>query len=150
MSDALCPVTVKGVTEDRFGYEYVVLEDETGRQLPIWIGKCEVVAIQLQLQEVAMPRPMTHDLLCNSVEQLGGRLTRLIIDDLWDNRYYAKICVVATEGGEEMQIDCRPSDGLATAVRAGLPILVREDVMEEGKVPDTLGDDLDEDRPQVE
>lgn len=134
MSDELCPVKVRGVGEDRYDYEFVLLEDDRGRLLPIWIGRCEASALQLKLQAVDMPRPMTHDLLCHSVERLGGRIHRVLIDDLWQDNYYAKVCVI-TAKGEEVQVDCRPSDGLAMALRAGVPILVRDDVLEEGRWP---------------
>jgi hypothetical protein len=147
MSDELCPVKLRGPAEDRLGYEFVLLEDERGRQLPIWIDKCGAMAIHIKRQGLEMPRPMTHDLLCKGVERLGGRLTRLIIDDLWQTVFYAKLCVSREGENEELQVDCRPSDGLAMALGAGVPILVRDDVLEEGRVDTRLFDEPDQDVP---
>lgn len=147
MSDELCPVRLAHLAEDRLGYEFVLLEDERGRQMPIWIGKCEAIAIHLKLREVEMPRPMTHDLVCHSLERLGGRVTRLLIDDLWQNVVYAKLCLLPTGGDEELQVDCRPSDGLAVALRAGAPILVRDDVLEEARLRPPLSSEPQQDVP---
>lgn len=138
MSDELCAVDLKGIAEDRFGYHFVLLQDERGRQLPIWIGGCEAMSMTYKLRELPMPRPMTHDFVVQSIERLDGRITRVLIDDLWQNIFYAKLCV--ERDGEEVQVDCRPSDGLALAVRVEVPILVRDDVMEEGKVAQPLPD----------
>ena len=132
MAEELCAVELRGVMEDRFGYDCLVLADTDGRQLPIWIVPCQAAALFFKLQEVSLPRPMTHDLLLNSVEKLGGRITRVLIDDLWQEWFYAKVCMQPAEGGAEEQIDCRPSDAIALAIRAGVPILVREDVLLEG------------------
>ncbi|MBI2302768.1 MAG: bifunctional nuclease family protein [Armatimonadetes bacterium] len=141
MSDALCPVQIRGVGLDKLDYDFVLLEDEQGRLLPVWIGRCEAFSIQMRLQRDDLPpRPMTHDLVCQSVAKLGGSITRVLIDDLWQSTYYAKICV-APPNGEEFQVDCRPSDALAVAIRAGVPVLVRDDVLEEGKVPASLPDE---------
>lgn len=147
MGEDLCPVTLRGLAEDRLGYEFVLLEDEQGRQLPVWIGRCEAYAIQLKLQDIVMRRPMTHELLCQSVAKLGGQITRLVVDDLWQNIYYAKLYMKREGEEEELQVDCRPADGLAIAVRVGAPILVRDDVLEEGKVTLPLDGDTDQDVP---
>jgi len=148
MSDELCPVHLVGVAEDRFGYDFVLLEDEQGRQLPIWVDRCQAVSVFFKWKDTAFPRPMTHDLLCNSVERLGGSITRVLIDDLWQDVYYAKVCLRRGDEGEEMQVDCRPSDAVSIALRAEVPILVRDDVLEEGQVPQPLPPDpSDQDRP---
>ena len=143
MSETMCEVQVQGVGEDRIGYDFLILQDEAGRQLPIWIGKCEAFAIHFKMQTSPAPRPMTHDLIAASVTKLGGRWTRLLIDDLWQDAFYAKLCLeVETEG--EVQIDCRPADGIAIAMAAGVPIYVRDDVLEEAKIaefPDLADDD---------
>lgn len=149
MSEQLCPVQIRGVGEDKYDYDFVLLEDQQGRLLPIAIGWCEALAIQLKLQSADMPRPMTHDLLCHSVEKLGGTITRVLIDDLWQSTYYAKLCLAGSDGAE-LQVDCRPSDALALAVRAEVPVLVRDDVLEEGKVPRSLLDGDDQEDDQVE
>ncbi len=146
MSEELCSVQLRGVGEDRFGYDFVLLEDDRGRQLPIWIDRCQAVALYFKLQSVSAPRPMTHDLVCNSIERLGGRVTRVLIDDLWQDTFFAKLCLASGTDGEETQVDCRPTDALAVALRTEVPIFVRDDVMEEAKVPQPLsGDTEDED-----
>jgi len=132
MADELCAVELRGVLEDRFGYDCLVLADAEGRQLPIWIEPCQATAVVFKLQEVSLQRPMTHDLLLNSVEKLGGEITRVIIDDLWQDWFYAKVCLRRGAAGEEEQVDCRPSDAISLAIRANVPILVREDVLLEG------------------
>ncbi|HIE50620.1 MAG TPA: bifunctional nuclease family protein, partial [Armatimonadetes bacterium] len=86
-----------------------------------------------KLEEFEMPRPMTHDLLLNVIRRLGGEVERLLIDDLWNNTFYAKICI--NTGEEVVEIDCRPSDGIALALRAEVPIVVADAVMEEGRWP---------------
>lgn len=144
MSAELCPVQLRMVGEDRIGLDFLLLEDERGRRLPIYIDRCQAAAIYFKLKSVQMPRPMTHDLLCNSVERLGGRITRVIIDDIWQNTFYAKICLAGDDGEEELQVDCRPSDALSVAIRVDVPILVRDDVLEEEKVPDSPPDGLEE------
>ncbi len=149
MSDDLRPVTLLGLGEDRFGYDFALLVDDEGRRLPLWMGRCQALAIHFKLQATQWPRPMTHDLLSNSVERLGGRVTRVIIDDLWQNTFYAKVCLVAGEDEQEMQIDCRPSDAVALAIRVGAPILVRDDVLEEGKVPQPLPTDPEDEDDAV-
>ncbi len=147
MGDELCPVTLRGLAEDRLGYEFALLEDDRGRQLPIWIGRCEAYAIQIKLQQLAMPRPMTHELLCQTLAKLGGTVTRMLVDDLWQNIFYAKLCVRRDGEEEEIQVDCRPADGLAIALRIGAPIVVRDDVLEEGKVTLPLDGETDQDVP---
>jgi bifunctional DNase/RNase len=74
---------------------------------------------------------MTHDLLLNVIQRMGGKVQQLLIDDLWQNTFYAKVCVAREE--EVLEIDCRPSDGIALAIRAGVPILVADAVIEEGR-----------------
>lgn len=131
MAEELCRVEVRHVLEDRFDCDCIVLADEQGRQLPIWVELCQAMAVVYRVQGVQLPRPMTHDLLLNSVEKLGGELTRVIIDDLWQDWFYAKVGVRRGDG-EEALVDCRPSDAISLAVRAGVPILVREEVLLEG------------------
>lgn len=143
MSDELCPVRLSALSQDLRGIDTVVLTDERGRHLPMLVHECEAIAIRFTVQGVERPpRPLTHDLLLSSIERLGGTVTALWIDDLWQDTFYAKLCVTSAQG-EELQIDCRPSDGLALALRAGVPVLVRDDVMEEGKVELPLAADPD-------
>jgi bifunctional DNase/RNase len=115
-----------------------VVGDE--RYLPIWIGPFEAEAIALRLRDVCTPRPLTHDLVCNIIEDLGGEITHIVVVALRDDTFYAKIGVQVD--GTKTSIDSRPSDAIAVAVRAGVPIYVSEEVMEAaGIVPE---DDISE------
>jgi bifunctional DNase/RNase len=115
-----------------------VVGDE--RFLPIWIGPFEAEAITLRLRDVRTPRPLTHDLVCNIIEDLGGEVTHIVVVELRDDTFYAQIGVQFD--GTAKDIDSRPSDAIAIAVRAGVPIYVSEEVMEAaGIVPE---DDIGE------
>jgi bifunctional DNase/RNase len=98
------------------------------RFLPIWIGQFEAEAIAMFLQEVEAVRPMTHDLLKNVLAGLGATLERLEIHDLQDDVFYARL--ILRSGKEQVEVDSRPSDGIALAVRAHAPIFVADEVME--------------------
>ncbi|MEW6218060.1 MAG: bifunctional nuclease family protein [Thermodesulfobacteriota bacterium] len=95
--------------------------------LPIWIGVLEATAIATQLEQVAFPRPMTHDLLRNVLVALGATVTQIEITELRDNTFYALIDLV-TAGGRRLRVDARPSDAIALALRCQVPILVDEGV----------------------
>ncbi len=114
-------------------HRLVVLKDTTSeRFLTIFIGPCEADAITIHLQTLQggsrIARPMTHDLLKNVLENMGGRLTQIVINDLREEVYYAEL--VVDVDGTEMRIDSRPSDAIALAVRAEVPIFVAESVMD--------------------
>jgi uncharacterized protein len=110
-------------------HRVVVLKDmNSERYLPIWIGPCEAEAITVKLQEVPAPRPLTHDLLRNVIRELGGKVVHILINDLRQEVYYARI--VIDVAGEQMEIDSRPSDAIALAVRVSVPIFVAETVMD--------------------
>jgi bifunctional DNase/RNase len=110
-------------------HRVVVLKDvNSERYLPIWIGPCEAEAITVKLQEMPAPRPLTHDLLKSIVRELGGRITHIFINDLRQDVYYARI--VIDVAGEQIEVDSRPSDAIAVAVRANVPIFVAESVMD--------------------
>jgi bifunctional DNase/RNase len=110
-------------------HRVVVLKDmNSERYLPIWIGPCEAEAITVKLQEVPAPRPLTHDLLRNVIRELGGKVVHILISDLRQEVYYARI--VIDVAGEQMEIDSRPSDAIALAVRVSVPIFVAETVMD--------------------
>jgi bifunctional DNase/RNase len=98
------------------------------RYLPIWIGPYEAEAITIALQEVEIARPQTHDLIKSLVMALNARLARIEINTIKDDVYFANL--ILETGGEELRIDCRPSDAVALAVRAHIPILVAKDVMD--------------------
>ncbi len=111
----------------------VILKQKEGEKyLLIWIGTHEAEAIAVRLQEVQVPRPLTHDLLHNSIKELGGDVERITISGLENDTYFARIGV--RMGEKVVDIDSRPSDALAVAVRARVPIFVEDDVMEKAGV----------------
>ncbi len=111
----------------------VILKQKDGdKYLFIWIGTHEAEAIAVRLQEVQVPRPLTHDLLHNSIKELGGAIERVTISGLENDTYFARIGVRV--GEKIVDIDSRPSDALAIAVRAKVPILVDDAVMEKAGV----------------
>ena len=101
--------------------------DHGGRELAIWIGPFEAQAIALEIQGVPAPRPLTHDLMRQLVERLGGKLLRVVVGDLHDNTYFATL-YLAAPGGKRLTVDARPSDGIALALRLHAPILVEEEL----------------------
>jgi bifunctional DNase/RNase len=107
-------------------------EDEAERYLAIWIGPYEAEAIALALQRIQPPRPQTHDLLKNVTEALGATVLQVLISELKDNTFHARI--VMDIDGRHAEIDSRPSDAMALAVRCGVPILVAEQVMDEAGI----------------
>lgn len=107
---------------------FVLLQDNRGRRVPIWIGKYEALSISMALEGDVPDRPMTHDLLKNVIDRLGGTVERIIVDDLWQSTFYAKITIV--RNGESIEIDSRPSDAIALALRTRSPIYVAEPVFE--------------------
>ncbi|CCH47456.1 bifunctional nuclease family protein [Pseudodesulfovibrio piezophilus] len=107
----------------------LVLKDESGRALPIWIGAMEAMAISTAINEVPFPRPMTHDLLVNTISSLGGSVTRVEVTDIENGTFFAELVVAMPD--ETRRIDSRPSDAIAVAVRAECPIFVGEAVLEE-------------------
>lgn len=109
---------------------FVLLRDNRGRKAPIFIGPFETLAIQMALEGPTPERPMTHDLLKNFVERLGGTVERVTIDDLWQGTFYAKI-TVAQADGTVADIDARPSDAIALALRTRSPIYMAEQVIED-------------------
>ena len=104
-------------------------EIDSDRQLPIWIGPCEADAITIELQDVKVARPLTADLVNLVTKELGGEISHVLIRELTDQVFHASLFV--DFGGESREIDCRPSDAIALAVRAKVPILVNEAVLEE-------------------
>jgi bifunctional DNase/RNase len=106
----------------------VLKETDNDRFLPIYIGPFEADAITIELQGVEVARPLTHDLLKRMIETLGARVSHVVINDLRDDTFYAHI--VLDIDGEETEVDSRPSDAIALAVRAKAPVFVAEDVMD--------------------
>ncbi len=107
----------------------ILKERNSERFLPIWIGPYEAEAITLSLQEVEVTRPLTHDLLRNILQELDAEIIQVNITALRDDVFYARIIV--TINSREISIDSRPSDALALAVRAHVPVFIAEDVMKE-------------------
>ncbi|MBX2820304.1 MAG: bifunctional nuclease family protein [Rhodothermaceae bacterium] len=114
-------------------YALVLGEVEGNRRLPIIIGAFEAQAIALELENIQPPRPMTHDLLRDLFETVGAEILDVVIDELREGTFYAKIRFVHT--GDESQLDARPSDAVAVAVRVGAPIYVAPSVLEEAGIP---------------
>ena len=114
-------------------YALILQESDGQRRLPIVIGAFEAQAIALEMEGIRPPRPMTHDLMKNSLETLGAALTEVVINDLNDGTFYAQLILDATS----VEIDARPSDAIALAVRFQAPIYVSEEVMNEaGFIPE--------------
>jgi len=118
------------------------LEDQVF--LPIWIGIFEANAIALRLEDVDSPRPMTHDLLRTAIDRLGAQVRKVVISDLQDNTFYARIYV--QNGGEAMALDARPSDALALALRTDAPIYVLKPVLDKAQAVDLATQSTDEDK----
>ena len=115
-------------------YQRVVIlkEKAAERYLPIWIGPAEADAIAVELQGVAVPRPLTHDLLYSIIDAMGATINFILLSDLRSDTFYAKI-VFNADGGQ-MEVDSRPSDALALAVRAGVPIYAEEAVLDKAGI----------------
>jgi hypothetical protein len=122
------------VSFDIVGKQPIVLlkTAEGNKFLPIWIGHSEAAAILMKLQGASTPRPMTHDLLSDVLENLDAKCERVSVTELRDNTFYASITV--SVGGSEIEIDSRPSDAIALAVRAEAPIFAADDVIEESAI----------------
>ncbi len=124
---------VKGLTLDPLtNVPIVILREVDGeRALPIWVGIFEAHAIAREIEEFQTPRPMTHDLIKNIISGVEGKVTRVLVNDLRDNTFFAEICLAMN--GNEISIDSRPSDAIAVALRMSAPIFVAEKVLEEAK-----------------
>ena len=111
----------------------VILKEKTSdRYLPIWIGPAEADAIAVKLQDISVPRPLTHDLLRSVIQTLGANIAHIIVSDLHNDTFFAK--VVLQVDGNTMEIDSRPSDAIALAVRAKVPIFAEEAVLEKAGI----------------
>jgi len=123
-------MNIKGYLPDPLtNMPVIVLRELHGeRVLPIWVGIFEANAIQLQMEGVQTPRPMTHDLLKAIIDELGGHLERIVVCDLRDNTFYATLHVLSPSGPRV--VDARPSDAIALALRTGARIFVEEAVIQ--------------------
>lgn len=140
----LVPMTIKGLMLDPISNSpIVVLKDgEEKIFLPIWVGIFEANAIALQLENIATPRPMTHDLLKNVMNQIDATVSKIVINDLRDSTFYALIHV--TVGSRKIEIDARPSDAIALALRTEAPIFVEQAVLDQAQT--IAADDSPEDK----
>ncbi len=140
---------IYGVSFDLVGKQPIVLlkTADGNKFLPIWIGHPEAAAILTKLQSQAVPRPMTHDLLSDMLEQLGAQVVRITVTELRENTFYAQITV--TQDGTEIDVDSRPSDAIALAIRAEAPIFAADRVIEESAI-EFEGEEVDPDQLEAE
>jgi len=139
-------MNIKGLMVDPLtNMPIVILRDKEGHKvLPIWVGIFEANAIALQIENVSTPRPMTHDLLRNIIQDLKATVQRIVVCDLQDNTFYAAIHL--TRNGDHLAIDARPSDAIALALRTRAPIFVEEAVIDNAKTMDPSPERTDADR----
>jgi hypothetical protein len=131
MDDALIEMVVESVRVHMLSSRHVVILKENGRDryLPIWIGPWEASAIAMRLQGLTPERPLTHDLFASALEAVDARVTRVVISDLADETFHARLFV--EHDGKVGEVDARPSDALALAVRVGAPIFAAPSVLDQ-------------------
>ena len=141
-------MSIKGLMVDPItNTPIVILRDKDGQKvLPIWVGIFEANAIALQIENIATPRPMTHDLLRNIIHDLKATVQKIVVCDLQENTFYALIYL--TLNGDTVAIDARPSDAIALALRARAPIFVEEKVIDHAKTVDIVPEKGDQERLQ--
>jgi bifunctional DNase/RNase len=134
-------MTLYGVSFEPIGKQPIVLlkTADDDKFLPIWIGHPEAAAILMKLQGASPPRPMTHDLLTDVISELQAEVVKVEVTELRENTYYARITIV--QDGKEVEIDSRPSDAIALAVRCEARIFVAEDVIAESGIEFQAEDD---------
>ena len=142
-------LTIESIRVSLMNYQRVVIlkEKESDRYLPIWIGPAEADAIAVRLQEVAVARPLTHDLLRTIIDSLSATVAYILVNDLANDTFFARIALEVD--GKSLEIDSRPSDAIALAVRAQVPIYAEESVLEKAGVRlDQEGQPLEKDGTQ--
>jgi uncharacterized protein len=141
-------MTIKGLMIDPItNMPIIILRDGDGQRiLPIWVGVFEANAIALQIENVQTPRPMTHDLLRNVIQDLSARVERIVVTDLKENTFYAVIHL--RSDGAAVVVDARPSDAIALALRASAPIFVEESVIASARSVDSSKESMDVGRLQ--
>ncbi len=123
----------------------IILKDlSSNRYLPIWIGQFEATAILMEVQGIRPSRPLTHDLLKTIIDSLKARVNRIVINDLREGTFYAQIHISANSG--QFQIDARPSDAIALAVRVNVPIFADENVLNQAAVVNEVGEEEEVER----
>ncbi len=127
-------MTIDSIRVSLMNYQRVVIlkEKEADRYLPIWIGPAEADAIAVKLQNVELSRPLTHDLLQSVITTLGASLNYIVVNELQNDTFYAKLSL--NVDGAQVEVDSRPSDALALAVRAGAPIYAEESVLDKAGI----------------
>lgn len=127
-------MSIDSIRVSLMNYQRVVILKEKGseRYLPIWIGAAEADAIAVKLQDVSVPRPLTHDLLQSVIDVLGASVNSIIVSDLKNDTFYARI--ILNVDGSELEVDSRPSDALALAVRANVAIYAEEAVLDKAGI----------------
>jgi hypothetical protein len=127
-------MTIDSIRVSLMNYQRVVIlkEKTAERYLPIWIGPAEADAIAVRLQGVSVPRPLTHDLLRSVIDSLGATIDSIIVSDLKNDTFYAKL--ILNVDHRQMEIDARPSDAIALAVRAEVPIYAEESVLDKAGI----------------
>ena len=127
-------MTVDSIRVSLMNYQRVVIlkEMESDRHLPIWIGPAEADAIAVKLQGISVPRPLTHDLLQSVIDNLGAEISYIRINDLKNDTFFAKIGV--SMNGNKVEVDSRPSDAIALAVRAQVPIYAEDNVLDKAGI----------------
>jgi uncharacterized protein len=141
-------MVIKGLMVDPVtNMPIIILRDKEGdRVLPIWVGIFEANAIALQIENVSTPRPMTHDLLRNVIQDLHAAVQKIVVSDLKENTFYALIYMKVN--GESMAVDARPSDAIALALRTQAPIFVEDYVIDHAKTIDFAPEKNDSERLQ--
>ena len=127
-------MTIESIRVSMLNYQRVVIlkEKHSERFLPIWIGPAEADAIAVKLQDVSVPRPLTHDLLGDVVVKLGASVDSIVVSDLRNDTFFARIMLVAD--GKQIEVDSRPSDAIALAVRVKVPIYAEEAVLDKAAI----------------
>lgn len=127
-------MTIESIRVSLMNFQRVIIlkEKESERYLPIWIGPSEADAIALQLQEVSVARPLTHDLLRSIIGALGATVISIVVNDLNNDTFFARIILDAN--GQHIEVDSRPSDAIALAVRVKVPIFAEETVLEKAGI----------------
>lgn len=127
-------MTIDSIRVSLMNYQRVVIlrENASDRYLPIWIGPAEADAIAVKLQDVSVPRPLTHDLLSSVIATLGAKVNFIVVSDLQNDTFYARINLQVD--GQQLEVDSRPSDALALAVRVNAPVYVEEAVLDKAGI----------------
>ena len=138
-------LVVESLKINNVGQRVVILKQQSGSMyLAIWIATAEADSIAIRLQKIDIPRPLTHDLLCNSISKLDGNIEKIIITDIKNDTFYAKIIV--NRSGKIIQLDSRPSDAISVALQANVHIYCEDSVLEKAGFKKRDIDDLSKDK----